>query len=729
MPANPDMKNCLLTASLWLLLTAHCSLVFGQVPTNHPTATNLTLQVDTNGNLLNPTNFFHQNSARLNADVHLLLQFFNTVYVSKNGNDSTGLRNRADLPFLTMTAAKAAALPGDTGIVFPGLYAENNLLKSGVNWSFWPGVTISNNPAANDTNGYGIFDDRTSGATTNYIYGRPNLYYSTGTVSNSQAISNTCTVINPPDNPGGAIEYFYQITNSMGAIVTTNPATVLVAELGDLTYYSTSQNTPLIPAAINIKNCSYVSVDVNRILNAISTNAGYVNTGDSNFSCFSLWLPVYTDPQNATGIYWNAGETHINCRYLDYFSTGIWCNETVTNTTEQDFYYTGDVVHSKIYQSGITTNFVGWYDVKLIDTTGYGNHYLPTTVAVSLFGGKEYLRAEKVSSYSGSDIAFDPGSTNQAWVTVQKLQMPTSNNSTFVTVNSGAKTNKFTLAVNEYEDVGGSATGIQNSAGNLSLQGGRMVLKNGVGISHSGGATTVDGLTVDTSAGTGTNKWPALVSAAGLKLKNATLNSPASTFTEYAAASTSVGNYNVATNNPAHPNIIAETSPLWNGFDYLQVRYPQSWTSATNATNVTAKITTNIVTYLIQTNGSGTVYITNAVTANSTITLDTANSSDDVALVSIAVTGSGAVVSGSGTKIFDVVWPQGHARAPRAIRITYLGMSAGTPTSTTLQADTLNFFSYGSLSTNGYTILNNCTTSWTPGASGKTYNFMLEAVY
>ena len=452
--------------------------------------------------------------------------FSNTVFVSKSGNDSTGTRTRLDLPFLTITAAKTAAQAGDKIEVAAGVYAENNLLKAGVNYYFETGVTISNNPGANDVNGYGIFDDRTSGATTNRIYGRPNLWYSTGTVSNSQAISNTCTVINPPDNPGGAIEYFYQITNSMGAVVTTNPATVLIAELGDLTYYSTSQNTPLIPAAINIKNCSYVSVDVNRILNAISTNAGYVNTGDSNFSCFSLWLPVYTDPQNATGIYWNAGETHISCRYLDYFSTGIWCNETATNTTEQDFYYTGDVVHSKIYQSGITTNFVGWYDVKLIDTTGYGNHYLPVTVAVSLFGGKQYLRAEKVSSYAGADIVFDPGSTNQAWVTVQKLQMPTSNTSSFVTLNSGAKTNKFTLAVNEYEDAGGAATGIQNVGGNLHLQGGWMTLKNGIGISHTGGTTFVDGLAIDTSATASSNNVPISVSASGLYLRSATLIAP-----------------------------------------------------------------------------------------------------------------------------------------------------------------------------------------------------------
>ena len=546
------------------------------------------------------------------------LQFFNTVYVSKNGNDSTGLRNRPDLPFLTMTAAKAASLPGDTGIVFPGLYAENNLLKSGVNWSFWPGVTISNTPSANDTNGFGIFDDRTTGATTNYIYGRPNLYYSTGTVSNSQAISNTCTVIFPPDNPSGAIEYFYQITNSMGAVVTTRSNTVLVAELGDITYYSTSQNSPLQMAAINISNCLYTSISWNRLINAIATNGGYVNTGDSNFSCFSQWLPIETDAQQATAVYWTAGECHLNFNSIDYFFQGIWANETATNTAEQDLWVNGDVMHSKIYQSGITTNFVGWYNVKTIDTTGYGNHYPPNSGAVSFYGGKEYLvGSEKVSAYIGPDVDCGSGATNFAWVNSQKLQMPAGNTGFFISYNSFTATNKLTVAVNEYEDVGGAATGIQNSAGNLYLQGGRMTLKNGIGISQNGGFTTVDGLTVDTSAGTGTNKWPTLVNAAGLKLKNATLLSPASTYVIYASTNTQVGVYNVAANNAIHPNIVAESAPRTNQIDYLQVRNAATISNLTITGGWTIQGVEAAVTAT-----QGALIVTNAIVAKTSDTTE-----------------------------------------------------------------------------------------------------------
>jgi hypothetical protein len=69
----------------------------------------------------------------------------NTVYVMKNGNDTTGLVERFDKPFLTITAAVAAAL-----IAFPsrsvtsrvkivvesGLYTENINLKEFIDFDF-----------------------------------------------------------------------------------------------------------------------------------------------------------------------------------------------------------------------------------------------------------------------------------------------------------------------------------------------------------------------------------------------------------------------------------------------------------------------------------------------------------------------------------------------------------------------------------------------------------------
>lgn len=60
----------------------------------------------------------------------------NTVHVMKNGNDATGTRNRLDLPFLTIAAAEAAAQFGDTIVVWPGTYDEENLASGLTNVTY-----------------------------------------------------------------------------------------------------------------------------------------------------------------------------------------------------------------------------------------------------------------------------------------------------------------------------------------------------------------------------------------------------------------------------------------------------------------------------------------------------------------------------------------------------------------------------------------------------------------
>ena len=81
-----------------------------------------------------------------------------------NGNDSTGTRGKAYLPFLSCGAAKAAASSGDTILVLPGTYNEKNLAKNGVNWFFFPGAVV----AFNGTGTGGIFDTATAGVTCSF---------------------------------------------------------------------------------------------------------------------------------------------------------------------------------------------------------------------------------------------------------------------------------------------------------------------------------------------------------------------------------------------------------------------------------------------------------------------------------------------------------------------------------------------------------------------------------
>src|SRR5690242_17818907 len=63
-------------------------------------------------------------------------------------------------PFTTLAAAKAEAQSGDTIVVSPGTYNENDLLKDGVNWLFLEGAIVDWNVPSVEDAGYGIFDDR-----------------------------------------------------------------------------------------------------------------------------------------------------------------------------------------------------------------------------------------------------------------------------------------------------------------------------------------------------------------------------------------------------------------------------------------------------------------------------------------------------------------------------------------------------------------------------------------
>lgn len=68
----------------------------------------------------------------------------NTVFVDQEfGNDSTGTRERLDLPYQTITAAQTAAASGDTIHVFPGTYTDYELGKSGVTFYFSLGANIT----------------------------------------------------------------------------------------------------------------------------------------------------------------------------------------------------------------------------------------------------------------------------------------------------------------------------------------------------------------------------------------------------------------------------------------------------------------------------------------------------------------------------------------------------------------------------------------------------------
>ena len=126
----------------------------------------------------------------------------NVVWVDAvNGNNATGLVGRIDKPFLTITAALAAASTGQTVLLCPGTYTDAT-----INASSKPGVSIIGIDSMNCvlqptlTNGVAFF---TPGASATYGHFAIK-YNATGTVANAYAINLTGTV--------NATSHFEEIT-------------------------------------------------------------------------------------------------------------------------------------------------------------------------------------------------------------------------------------------------------------------------------------------------------------------------------------------------------------------------------------------------------------------------------------------------------------------------------------------------------------------------------------
>jgi hypothetical protein len=91
-----------------------------------------------------------------------------TLYVSTTGNDATAVVGDRDRPYLTLLAARAAAVSGQTIFVLPGTYVLNcqtnhNLAKDRVNWYFFPGARVEVTGSVVSGSGLdelsGLFDD------------------------------------------------------------------------------------------------------------------------------------------------------------------------------------------------------------------------------------------------------------------------------------------------------------------------------------------------------------------------------------------------------------------------------------------------------------------------------------------------------------------------------------------------------------------------------------------
>lgn len=431
------------------------------------------------------------------------------LYVDQvNGSNLTGTRGKANKPFVTITAAKAAASPGDIVVVGPGNYVENNLCQDELNYEFKAGVTISYTDPGTGP-GYGIFDDRATGAVTMMI---------TGALKIVHLSSN-------PSNP-----------NLLGSIVLQDAATVF-----DFTAAKISLSSPQTSAmaGIYVKNCLLSKFNVPEV----------TDTGDT-------WSDL--DPEDptfqlsgATGVYWEAGE--MICRISRVTMQGsyaLYCKEPAGGaTTNLD--YTGDVLQSEVgvafYADTNSANYRIWVDCKrIICVSG-------TNSGMNLLGpAKIYIDAQKIASPQTAVNA-----ECELWLRVEKI---TAGTNCVKTTGVGAVNARLEITCQHFEDTGGSSNAmIENNGGTLIIHGGHAIsgaAATGPIVKHNSGTSRIVGLIADATANSTATNRPVVAAGSGLKLQGCWIVAAAlADASVYAAAAQTVQNAGTITNKAKHANV------------------------------------------------------------------------------------------------------------------------------------------------------------------------------
>lgn len=423
--------------------------------------------------------------------------------------------------YSTITAAKAAAIAGNLILVYPGNYSENNLLKPGVNYCFLPGSSISYTCSVSTiADGYGIFDDRTTGATTNRITGWGDFYYSTGTNLN---VTTGC----------------YGNTNSVGPFVLTNGNSDSVFEFhkmdGDAfpTCNAAPVNTLQTPVAslFYISQCRRCELRGNEMVSSLR-----YETPNGNASVFG-------------GLYWEQGETYLNVAHIGPFvgSYGIWPNDPPGGIHTENLWVTSQLCEGYIYASTSNATYRSWYDIKELRVTNS-----IANSAFQMLGGSHYLTAQKISCLDPGSTAIvvgsgGGGSPGEVWVKAEKI---TAQNSPvgWLQVAGGSTIHASVQHYQAIAALSGAGFSTANAGDLMEVDGGEAAL-SGIGVLHGGGRAIFKNVGICTTNANLAANFPVKVTSAGLSLQGCRLVSPALCLTNiFATSAQTVGSYWTASN-------------------------------------------------------------------------------------------------------------------------------------------------------------------------------------
>lgn len=405
------------------------------------------------------------------------------VYVdATNGSDTKGGRGKGTA-FKTLTAAKTAATSGDTIIVLPGTYTENNLLKNGVNWHFLAGAIV-NYVDPGTGSGYGIFDDRPTGACVSTISGDGEFKY-----------------------------YGYRVitVGILGMCNVTNAGSTIYFQCKRVDYTTEGGNNS---GAFWIQNCTKTVIEVK---------------GDISDPWRGILITDPSDPEaqiltQCSALYWEIGECDFRCNRINMSWYGIYGAERVGNVTPYNLYARVnymDTEASCLYVVGQTSSYRVWLEGLLFKSVH--------SALLLYSAGKYYVTAQKLETTGTGNgvIEVNSGSSLQAWITAQKI---TGAATCFRSLAGAGTTSKIWINAMQLEDSGTSTSllDILTTGGQVFLNGAFGKITNGKGILKTGTQELrLSNTTLDTSTTNAAANRPVDVSQAGLILDNCVLVAPA----------------------------------------------------------------------------------------------------------------------------------------------------------------------------------------------------------
>lgn len=395
------------------------------------------------------------------------------------GSDLTGGRGNAGKPFLTMTGGLAVAVAGDMVNVAPGTYncGTNGVLRRNVNYYFSPGSYLLWSNMTMTADVYCLFDDRQTGATTNYISGGGTFF---ATAYNSQTDDANFNLRGLLVVTNTRSEVWFQGAKAMVSAPTT---------LGAQGYF----------AALHTLN-GIVHWDVPQVIDPFVDDGTHASYG--------------------MGFYWWEGQQHVRVdRVLMQNYYCFWGHDPNPGTAKGNFWCDGNLVVSTngvaIYTESSAAvgspEYKSWFNIKEVKGG---------LIGYSVVGlNRVYVSGQKVSGA----IPIDSGGFS--WMNIEKV----SGTNGLMNLRGGENF----ISVQQWDDL--SPNGVSGAAkvvlyaGINKVMGGHYRANNTNALwfcEVRGGTNYADGLVLDLTNAGGTNGWgfyAASTNENGLTLKDCSI--------------------------------------------------------------------------------------------------------------------------------------------------------------------------------------------------------------